>query len=939
MKKSLVTAFVLLFIALSGHSAIINGILVDANDTTELIGATVALLRADADSTQVGGTVSDETGVFNLEGVRPGKYRLRISYIGYNDVIKHVTVGNDGRNVNMGAIKMTPNTVVLRETVVTGVKTPITVKEDTVEYNADSYKVQTNAVVEDLLKRLPGVEVGSDGKITANGKEVTKILVDGKEFFNDDPTVASRNLPADMVNKLQVVDRKSELARLTGVDDGEDETVINLTTKKGMNNGWFGNVEGGYGTDDRYKGSFMANHFRNGNQISLLGGANNVNELGFTDGGRGRFNRFGGDNGITTSQYAGINFNVGSTEDEHLRIGGDVMYSHTDRDTRTSTAREYLFADSTSYYDALSASRDKGHNVRGDFRIKWEIDSANSLNVIPQFSLNFSESARNDSSMTRAGDAAFPPVNRSVSRYTNDGKSYESGARIIYRHQFLSRPGRSLSLMANYRYSNLHEDADTWTNNTYFLQSDQDEVIDQTQNDRTKTHSVSGRITWTEPLGDPKKTRYLELAYQGNYRHSANEKMVWDNDRNTDGSVADRSWAEDLSEDFLNVFFDQSLRLGFRQTRKAYNLNVGLSVNSAMSKSTDRINSDRNIAERWAWTVAPFARLNYKFSKVSSLRLDYRMRAQQPSMKQLQPVADESNPLNIVVGNPALKPTFAHHFNVRFQDFNQQRQRSVMAMLNVDFEQNSIISTTSYDAITGGRLTSYTNVNGVWNAMAMNMFSLPFGASKTWYFSNALFLRYQVTKGVNNDVENRSNTLRLNLSPGLAFRNGEFDLEVRPRYSFQNTRNTVQTGSNRNIHTWGGRFNGTYNAPFGLVLSTDLSYSNSTGYSEGYDSDEWLWNASLSYSFLRNKQMSVIVSVYDILGDKKDISRSVTANYIDDQRFNSLTRYGMITLNYKFSTFKKGEEPRGEFDDRGPGGFGRPGGRPGPPPRGGQRPF
>ena len=237
MKKIL---FILIAVSgilpLASRAAVINGVLVDSQDTTELIEASVRLLMANKDSTMVKGTTTDMNGVFNIKGVKAGKYLLRFSYLGYNDVIKHVTVGEDGRDVNIGVVKMDPNTIMLKEAVVVGLKSPITVKEDTIEFNADTYKTQANAVVEDLLKRLPGVEVGSDGKITANGKEVKKILIDGKEFFSDDPTVASKNIPADMINKLQVIDRKSDLARLTGVDDGDDETVINLTVKKGMNN-------------------------------------------------------------------------------------------------------------------------------------------------------------------------------------------------------------------------------------------------------------------------------------------------------------------------------------------------------------------------------------------------------------------------------------------------------------------------------------------------------------------------------------------------------------------------------------------------------------------------------------------------------------------------------------------------------------------------------
>jgi hypothetical protein len=941
MKKFIISLVVALscVLPLATHAAVINGVLVDSQDTTELIEATVRLLMANKDSTMVKGTTTDMNGVFNIKGVKAGKYLLRFSYLGYNDVIKHVTVGEDGRDVNLGVVTMDPNTIMLKEAVVVGVKTAITVKEDTVEFNADSYKTQANAVVEDLLKRLPGVEIGSDGKITANGKEVKKILIDGKEFFSDDPTVASKNIPADMINKLQVIDRKSDLARLTGVDDGDDETVINLTVKKGMNNGWFGTVNAGYGTDKRYAGNVMINHFRDGNQFTILGGGNNVNNLGFGDGASGRFQRWGGDRGVTSSQYAGINFNVGSKEDEHFRVGGDIMYSHSDRDTRTRTARQNLLTDSVSYYDASTAARDKGHNLRGDFRIKWEVDSNNTLEIRPNFSFNFNKSERADSSFTSAGDAARTAVNRSLSNFFNDGKSYEWGTRLIYNHKVASHPGRSQSLMLNYRYSNVKEDADTYTDNTYFLLPDMDQLIDQTANNRRKTHNVTGRISWTEPIGDVKNARFLEFSYRGNYRYTTSDKMVYDNERSgiwPGGTITHAEWNEGLSNSFRNTFFNQEFSAGFRQVRKAYNLNVGLSVNSAMSKSKDLINSARDIAERWAWSVAPYARFRYKFSDTRNLNFFYRMRANQPSITQLQPVADESNPLNVIIGNPELKPTFNHNINLRFGDFAQGAQRSIMAMMNVDFAQNSIVSDVITDEQTGGRITSYTNVGGVWSAMAMNMLSFPFGASKVWYFTSHMFTRYGVTKSVTNGIENRSNTWFINYSPGLAFRNSVFDIELRPRYSFQNTTTSVLKSNTRNIHTWGGMFDGTYSAPFGLVVSTDLRYSTTSGYSAGYNSDQWIWNGSIAYQFLKDKQAALTISVYDILGQRKNIYRNVTGDYIEDVYYNSLGRYGMVTFTYRFNTFKKGEQPKDRNADRwGPGG---PGGRPGGF-GGGRRPF
>ena len=380
MKNStyLLTVIISFFSTVFASAADVKGLLVDNNDQTPLISATVQLLSA-RDSSLVKGVVSDVNGHFRFTGVARGKYVAKVSYVGYETTSVAISVGD--ATVDLGKIAVKENSIVLRDAEVTAVRAEVKVMEDTVEYNADSYKTQPNAVVEDLLKRLPGVEVGSDGKITAQGKEVTKILVDGKEFFSDDAKVASRNIPVDMVDKLQVIDRKSDLARITGVDDGEDETVINLTVKKGMKQGWFGNATVGYGTDNRYSGNLMVNRFVNDNQFSIVADANNINEMSFSMPGDGRFKRFGGIDGVNDAQNVGFNFNVGN--DEIFRAGGDVMYSHSRQKTQQTSNKQYLFADSTSYENAFSNAIDRSHNLTGNFRMQWHVDSLNTLDLRP----------------------------------------------------------------------------------------------------------------------------------------------------------------------------------------------------------------------------------------------------------------------------------------------------------------------------------------------------------------------------------------------------------------------------------------------------------------------------------------------------------------------------------------------------------------------------
>ncbi len=447
LTKLWVLAAVMLPAGLPAMAYTVKGTVVDGNDSSGLPDATVRLLHA-KDSTFYKGGAADMNGAFAFQNVVNGKYIVEATYLGYNKSFVDITV--KGANVKDLKVAMSENSIMLDEASVVAVKTPVKVMQDTVEYNADSYTTQPNAVVEDLLKRLPGVEVGSDGAITANGKTVSKILIDGKEFFSDDPKVASKNLPVDMVDKLQVVDRKSELARLTGVDDGDDETVINLTVKKGMQQGYFGTVLAGYGTDDRYTANFNLNRFWNGNQITLLGNANNVNELGFTDSNGNRFARFGGNRGINNSQAFGLNFNIG--KEEILRVGGNVMYSHSNRNTHTRQNRDYLLGKDSYSSSSLDDATDKGHNLRADFRVEWNPDSFNKIDFRPRFSYNTNDSWRDNFSHTDG-------KNENLTRSLSDGTSYEAGGRLIYTHNFKQKRGRSFSVFGNYSMSNVHENS------------------------------------------------------------------------------------------------------------------------------------------------------------------------------------------------------------------------------------------------------------------------------------------------------------------------------------------------------------------------------------------------------------------------------------------------------------------------------------------------
>ncbi len=928
-----ITFLLSLFLALapSLRAAVISGIVKDATNSEPLMEAAVKLITA-SDSSFVKGVTTDLDGKFSIADVKAGKYIVQISYIGYADYEKNVTVANT--NVRLGQIDLRESSHLLGEVSVVATKTPIKVMEDTVEYNADSYHTQPNAVVEDLLKRLPGVEVDSDGKITANGREVTKILIDGKEFFSDDPQVASKNLPVNMIDKLQVVDRKSDMARLTGVDDGEDETVINLTVKKGMNQGWFGTMEGGYGTDDRYMASFNVNRFWNGNQFTLLGNFNNTNQLGFTDGNGNRFRRFGGNDGITSSRSLGMNFNVG--KDEIIRVGGDVMWSNTDRNSTTRQDREYLFADHSTYSNIRKASRDRGNNLRGDFRVLWKPDSFNTLEFRPNFSFNFNKSRSTE--LTSYLNSNHEKVSDNNVRASSDGDSYEAGGRLIYSHNFKQRRGRSFSISGQYRFSNVIETETSLSDFVrYMMSEDEDntsddvDLLNQYIDNHTWSNQVMGQFTWTEPLGDVKNGNYLTFSYRMNYRWNNADKLVYNIPEQYDLDIFPPVGEEPdplYSNRYRNNYFNQNIRLGYRKVTANANMEVGMALVPQMSKSIYLDNSDKNIS-RWVWNYAPFLRYRYKFSRNRSIQVNYRGMSSQPTMAQLQPVLDVSDPTNKIQGNPNLDPSFNHNVMVRFQDFNLDSQRSIMLMADIQMTQNSIISKTTFDDY-GSRLTEYVNVSGVWNGRLMNMFSMPL-RNKKWMISNHVFLNGARNVGFNNGLRNTSLSLNIFESPGISFRPDHFEFEVRPQYNLQVTHNTLKGQSDQTVHRYGGRFDGTYYTPWGLTLQTDLNYSATEGYAAGYNTKTLMWNATVSQQFLRSRALTLAVKVYDLLNQRNNIRRNITANYIDDIEYNSLSRYFMVTLSWRFNTFGKGNEPSGggDFMRRGPGGpGGGPGGRP-----------
>lgn len=850
------------------------------------------------DSAYVTGGTTNAKGGYSISLAKAGTYLVELSYVGYESAYRTVIVSAMLPKAVLGTVQLKPDEFFLREVSVVGKVPEVVTKGDTIEFNADSYKTPPNGVVEDLLKRLPGVEIDSDGKIKANGKEVTKILVDGKEFFSGDTKVATKNLTADMVDKLQVIDSKSEMTKLTGIDDGDDEKVINLTIKKGMKQGWFGNASAGYGTEARYEASGFANRFVGESQYTILGRSNNNNNMGASDLGSGMYSRQrgggmgfgGGSNGLNTSHMLGGNFNTG--KGDGFRVGGDVRFSAAKQDNQERSDRQNILQDSVSYNYSDKSAITRSNDLSMNFRMNWEIDSFSSVDFRPSFGFNKSDEVQSGSSATLSG--ALDSINSGNTYSTSDAHGYNLSGRLIFTHKSKLKTGRQYSVGVNYSVNRSVDDGYNESENRFY-QLGTTQTIKQDVDETSWGSSYGFNLSYIEPVFT---NRFITFQY--NYRFSTTnaDKLAYDL------TLASSPLDSAYSNRFRNEFMTQQFSLGFRTVREKYNYNVAFNVDPSRSKSINLIDPSRNVPARTVVNYSPSVDFTYVFDKMANLRLNYRGRTQQPSVSQLQPVTNVSNPLIITTGNPNLDPSYSNNFNARFSSYNSEKQRSIMAMLMGNYVLNSIVSKTTYDSETGVQTTMPVNVDGVWNVNGLLMLSAPF-TNKRFTYSSETNASYLNNVGFNNGVRNNSGTFALTERLGLKYNSDLFDLGVKGNITYQNTQNSVQQNSNRQIYNYGTNANLAVYLPANLTLSTDVDYSGSFGYADGYDRNQWIWNAQLSYQFLKQKQATLALKVYDILQQRNTIRRTITGNYIQDSEYNTISSYGMLTFTYKFNIFSK----------------------------------
>lgn len=881
-------------------SALITGKLIDKETKKPVPLANIRVLQQ-RDSSFVNGQASRNDGSFSIP-VHYGSYIVHISFLGYDDVFKHVQVSASNPIAVLDTIFLRQTDFKLSEVIITEKAPEVRVKGDTLEFNAGSFKVTESAVVEDLLKKMPGVEIDKDGKITVNGREIKKIMVDGKEFFSSDPKVASKNLPAKMVEKVQVLDKKSEMAEMTGFDDSDEETVINLVIKQGMKEGLIGNAFAGYGSKDRYEGNAMVNYMRNQNQFTFIGGLNNTNNAGFTDlassmfgnmGGRGMRGMFGNQDGVTTSGMGGFNFNTQLSQT--FKLGGNIRYGSTNSDVLSKIRTQNMLSTGNTFENENDTTNSFSQNFNMDLRMEWTPDTLTRIIFRP--SVGVYENSRDEISNFNTTNEENDSINKGDSKYSSDGNGYNVGGRLEVSRE-LGKKGRVLSLQLRGQLNDADNDGYNLSN-TYYFGTKPEDIIDQKFTNTSNSKNWQSFLSYVEPIGH---NNFIQLAYNYQQKFSESNKDTRTKDDLGNYSVMDTTYSKRLENDFVN----QSIEMNFKANRGKYDYMFGFSMQPFNSSSkTYKGDSLYNNTSNQGINYAPSAQFNYRWSRQNNLRIRYSGITSQPSVTQLSPVRDVSNPLNVTYGNPDLKPSFSHQLNIRYMNFMPQQKSSINFFGNASYTLNDIVSSTSTDVFTGQKETTYKNVNGNWNANGRLTLNLPIKKTNFSVFSMSSG-SYTHSKGYSNNEINLSQRTGLGQTLGIDFRSGVVDFGTRGNINYNNIQNSLTGQQDQEYFNYNVSANTTIYLPYDLSIDSDLSYNTNSGYSTGFEQEALIWNASLQKQLFKHKNGSLRLKIYDILQQKSNISRRATANYITDTTTNTLTSYFMFHFVYRFNIFKNG---------------------------------
>lgn len=926
--------------------ATVTGTVLDGGDKSPVMQATVQILSL-KDSTMVKGNVSDLDGNFALS-VRPGKYLLKISYIGYTTFFRQIEMTRNKPRLNVGNIELQADAIMLGEAVVVAQAPEVTAAEDTLVYNSSAYRVPEGSALEELVKKLPGAEVDENGKITINGKEIKKIMIDGKEFFADDPNIAMKNLPVNIIDKVRAYDKQSDLARATGIDDGEEETVLDLSVKPGMNKGWFGNADLAAGTEDRYSGKIMLNRFWGDNQFTIIGSMNNVNDQGYPGGGGGF--RWGGQNGLTAIKMGGFNF---STTSEKLETGGSVNFNYKDADIISKQASEtFVSSDNSSFQNALIAQRNKNTALTADFRIEWRPDTMTMLLVRPRLSYGDTDNTESSNSGTFNAEpqnttdeliAAIQEgnltdlmaeeniVNTIIRNSLSKSSDFNVGGSVMFNRR-LGKAGRNINFRGTYNYTNSSSEQFSTSETEYFQMTDEErlEILNRYISTPTLNNNFSARVSYSEPIF---KGGFLQFSYNFQYRYSTTDNSTYTmpNDWTIDNGYGGEYTGvldKENSKSAHYTYYNHQAELALRWIREKMRLNVGVSFQPQKTELSYKKGDLDTVTVRNVFNFTPTLDFRYKFNKTSQLRINYRGRSSQPSMTDLLPVEDTTDPLNIRRGNPGLKPSFTNSFRAFYNTFNTETQRGMVAHVSFSNTMNSVSSRRVYNETTGGYITTPENINGNWNLFSMLGSNTALRNKKytintftTASYNNIVSYISDNTETTNDD-RNKTRQLRLGERLRGTYRTDWWEVSLNGSLNYTHSRNNYQEQNNMDTYDFSYGASTNIRLPWNMSIATDLSQNSRRGYSDNsMNRDELIWNAQISQDFLKGNAATVSIQFYDILRNQSNVSRAITAAMRSDTEYNAIYSYCMVHFIYRLNLFggKNGGPSMGGPHGRGPG--------------------
>ena len=920
MKKITFTLLANLFtLILFAQKFTVTGVVVDS-DGKPLESAACVLLNS-SDSSLINFSRSNTEGVFKLKNIPVGTaYTLRVTYVGYEPFLQDIPKDFKAETLDAGAIRMVSLSKMLDAAVVTGQRNAVTFKNDTTEFDAAAFRVQPNATGEDLLKKLPGVEVDKDGNVKAQGEQVKQILVNGKKFFSNDPKIATQNIPAGAIKKVQVFDKKSDQAEFSGVDDGQRDKTINFELKDEYSKGTFGNITAGAGTDERYTLKGGINKFSKGQQLSVLGLGNNINKQGFSfedyssytgmsqrmaGGGAVRVEisgdnssvplDFGRNSGFTTTWAGGVNFNKQLSP--KTEINTNYFYNNSDKNFDKTTDRQNFLPNRTYNTNSRSNSNSLNDNHRLNLVLDHKLDSFNTLKLTSSFSITTNKSTSESQTSTSNADKLLENFGNRLNFTEGSGMNLNNS--LLWRHRF-QKKGRTLTANFNYNQGQSKQnndlnavndfyDTDTGTSN--LIRRDSTVQTDDRVNDRN-TYGTS--LTYTEPIA---KRTFLEFTYS--YRKTNN-----DADRKVDTiRNGEHYFNSTLSNVFNNDFIYHRGGINLRYTKKEINFSTGIQYQESLLRGLN-VTKNTETKPNPFRNFLPTARFSYEFTSSQRIGLDYDTDVREPSIDQLQPISDNSDPLNIYQGNPALNPEYNHRLRLRYNNFNQANMHSFFSNINFNYTLDKIVNE---QVVTRNfvRITRPVNVKDAFSTNGFVGYNFPINPKLRFSFND----NTSFNRGISlvNQAENITKRLTSTNNVRLDYRLlDSFDFSIGARVSYNNTAYSLQKSLNRTYftHEYEASFNITL--PWNLRLVSDFNYQFYTGQDFGANQSIPIWNAAISKLLFKNKKGELKLAVLDILNKNTGFTRTTDANYIQDEFTASLRRYAMLSFTYAINPLMGG---------------------------------